>query len=141
MSRALFCVFIVPGLFGVQKLCAAENSRAVSLVVDQSFDRAAQHGMAKLQSALRGKGWIAQSVVSLDGAAGEIVVVAGTVSGNGAAVRMLRETGGVVPSAVEALAVEKTSLSGIAMLIVCGADDRGLMYADVHTDDRRRWAT
>ena len=118
MSRALLCVLIVPGLLGMQNLCAAENPCAVSLVVDQSFGRAAQHGMAQLQSALRGKGWVEQSVASLDAATGEIVVVVGTVLGNGAAVRTLRETGGVVPSAAEALAVRKTSWRGKPMLIL-----------------------
>src|SRR6266487_6601758 len=107
MSRALLCVLIIPGLLGARNLCAAENSRALSFVVDQSLGRAVRHGMTKLQSALQVKGWIEQSVVSLDAAAGEIVVVAGTVSGNGAAVRMLRETGGVLPTAAEALAVRK----------------------------------
>src|SRR5437870_759148 len=84
MSRALLCGLIIPGLLGVQNLCAAENPRVVSLVVDQSFGRAVRHGMSKLQSALQVKGWNEQSVVSIDAAAGEIVVVAGTVSGNGA---------------------------------------------------------
>src|SRR6266581_6199424 len=138
MSHALLCVLIV---VGVQNLCAAENPRAVSLVVDQSSGRATRHGLAKLQSALQVKGWIEQSVVSLDAAAGEIVVVAGTVLGNGVAVRTLREAGGVVPSAAEALAVRKTSWRGKPILILCGADDRGLMYAALDTAERVGWST
>ncbi len=141
MSRALLCVLIVPGLLGVQNLCAAENPRAVSLVVDQPLGRAARHGMARLQSALQVKGWIEQSVASLDAAAGEIVVVAGTVPGNGAALRTLLETGGAAPPAAEALAVRNTAWRGKPMLILCGADDRGLMYAALDTAERVGWST
>src|SRR5205823_578951 len=53
---------------GVQNLCAAESSRAVSIVVEPPLSRTAQHGIAKLQSALQVKGWIAQSAVSIDAA-------------------------------------------------------------------------
>src|SRR5947207_15889463 len=106
MSRALLFVSFVLCL---RNLCAAENARAVSIVVDQSLSRTAQHGMAKLQSALRAKGWIEQSAVSLDVATGEVVVIAGTVSGNGPAARALRESGGIAPSAAGALAGGKMS--------------------------------
>jgi len=34
MSRALLCVLIVPGLLGLQNLCAAENPRADELFVE-----------------------------------------------------------------------------------------------------------
>jgi len=54
---------------------------------------------------------------------------------------MLRETGGVVPSAAEALAVRKTAWRGKPMLILCGADDRGLMYAALDTAERVGWST
>ena len=121
-------------------LCAAENRRTVSFVVDPSPGPAARHGIARFQSALQLKGWTVQPVGSPDAAAGSMVVLAGTASGRGPAAQALRDAGGAIPSASEGLAVRKTSWRGKSMLVLCGGDDRGLMYAALDTADRVGWS-
>ena len=140
LSRALISILVGHGLPAGDDLCAAENRRTVSFVVDPSPGPAARHGIARFQSALQLKGWTVQPVGSPDAAAGSMVVLAGTASGRGPAAQALRDAGGAIPSASEGLAVRKTSWRGKSMLVLCGGDDRGLMYAALDTADRVGWS-
>lgn len=131
----MFAVLVSTGIGG------QNNARSVAIVLDPSIGRAARHGVEKLQAAIRGLGWEVHAAPSLSEARGDLVVVAGTSAARGPAARMLREAGLTPPAVAEALAIKKTQVNGKPAVILCGADDRGLMYAALDTADRTSWAT
>jgi hypothetical protein len=123
---------------------AADKARkepSVSLVPDAALDRASRHGIEKLQTALRTRGWAVQIAPSVAAATGDRLLVMGTTTGNGAAARLRREAGLKLPSAAESLAVWNTQAGGKPAVVLCGSDDRGLMYAALDTADRIGWAS
>src|SRR4051812_8327099 len=101
--KALLGFLLALVLPGGLALPAAEPARIVSIVLDSSPGLASTHGISQLQSALKDKGWTTQRAASLEAASGEMIVLAGTVSGNGAAALALRQAGGIVSSNAEAL--------------------------------------
>jgi hypothetical protein len=118
---------------------SAQKHPAVSIVTDPTPGRAARHGIETLAASLRAQGRTVQIVSSLETAAAGPVVVAGTGSADGAAARLLRATGDALPSAPESLVVKHTTVRGQRVFVVCGADDRGLMYAALDAADRTSW--
>ncbi len=147
MQRARFLVAILltalcavvsgqPGAAGT-----ARREPSVSLVPDAALGRASRYGVDKLQAALRARGWAVQIAPSVGAATGDRLVVVGTTTGNGMAVRLRREAGLTVPSAAESLAVRNTQVLGKPAVVLCGADDRGLMYATLDTADRIGWSS
>jgi hypothetical protein len=140
--RVSYCLLIglVCGLRGGGLLPAADAPRVVSFVTDAAPGRAARHGVGKLQAALQARGWRVEPATTVEAARGGLIVVAGTTAGNGAAARLLRETGGTPPGVPEALTVKKVRWRDRPALVLCGADDRGLMYAALDAADRVGWA-
>src|ERR1043166_8368640 len=59
---------------------------------------------------------------------------------SGPAVHALHTTSATLPSVAEALVIKKLALSGKPALVLCGSDDRGLMYALLDVAQRVRWA-
>ena len=54
--------------------------------------------------------------------------------------RILQDAHTPLPSAAEALVVKNLILRGQPALVLCGTDDRGLMYAALDAADRVSWA-
>ena len=120
-------------------LRAADSARSVSVVRDTAPGRAAQHGIGQLEAALRAQGWSVDPATSPASARGRHLILTGTSAGNGAAAAALREAGAAVPTAAEALVVRQLTFRGQPALVLCGADDRGLMYAALDAAARVGW--
>lgn len=116
------------------------EERSLSVVTDAAPGRAARHGLEKLSAALRTRGWTVEVAGTVEAARGRQLLFAGTARAGGAAASTLTAAGATLPSAPEALAVKKLTVGGKPALVLCGADDRGLMYAALDAADRVGWA-
>jgi hypothetical protein len=85
-------------------------------------------------------GWATPAAGDADQTTDHFVVFAGTAQTNGPAARALRDGNATLPSASESLVVRQLTIRGRPALILCGADDRGLMYALLDVADRVHWA-
>jgi hypothetical protein len=113
-------------------------AQSVAIVTDDGMMPPAQHGLGKLESALRAKGLTVvrgQRAV----AAGSFVVVAGLGNGNGAAAQVLAAQNAAVPPVAEALTIRRTvPFAGKSALLLVGSDSVGLMYAALDVADAVR---
>jgi hypothetical protein len=126
---------------GIPILIAGRTpARTVSLVVDPVCGPAARHGLERMRDAFRRKGFAIEDAGSADTATGSIVVVAGLAAAGSPASRLLQESKTALPAAPEALSVLRTTRNGKDLLVLCGADDTGLMYAAWDTADRVGWS-
>ena len=139
--RGLLLRTVLAGLACGWASCLAASRGNVSLVIDGPVGPPAQHGLDVLKSALSAHGWAVESATSLESASGQIIVLAGRSSVEGAASRTLRELGATPPAAAEGLVIRKTSWKGKPTLVFCGTDDRGLMYAALDTAERVGWTS
>jgi hypothetical protein len=112
----------------------------VSIVVDDAPGRSVQHGLNQLKSALNQNGAELAETRSLDAASGEFVIVAGLCRGPGEAARLMNELKLDPLTQPESLLVRHVERGGKKILLVSGADDRGLMYALLDVADRVGWA-
>ncbi len=119
---------------------ASAEEPLVSVVTDHQPGPAAAHGMVKMLDALRGKGVAFEKVTSLDDARGKFLLVAGLAAGDGPAARVLKSEKTRLQDVPEALVMHKTQWHGKALWTLAGADDRGLMYAELDAADRIGWA-
>ena len=107
---------------------AAQKAAAVCLVTDGTPGPAARHGLNKLREALAGRGAAVSSAASPAEASGNVAIVAGLAEGQGPAAALCRELKLDPPAGAEALRVHRTKRGGMEVLLVCGSDDRGVMY-------------
>ncbi|MCL5271387.1 MAG: hypothetical protein M1457_12740 [bacterium] len=126
---------------GAPEVARGAPEPLVSLVADEGIGAPARHGIAELLKALRERGVPAEKAASLDQARGRYLIVAGTVEAGGSAARLLKEAGAAPPAGEEALVVHRGRAGNRVLLILCGADDRGLMYAALDAADRIGWAS
>lgn len=134
--KSLLLVFLV--LNATQALYAAQAARTISFVVDPRPGRSAQHGIEQLGEALRASGWTTQVAGDADRETDAFMILAGTTLANGPAARALRAARVELPSSPEARVVKKLTLRGKSALVVCGADERGLMYALLEISEQVR---
>ncbi|MDO8543514.1 MAG: hypothetical protein Q7S40_23995 [Opitutaceae bacterium] len=134
-GKLIVAVALLAAVWPVQ---AATTPRTVWVVRDAEPGRAARHGLEKLRSALEARGWSTREAASL-AAAGRPRIIAGTTAAGGEVMRRLRESGGALPAEPEALLVKKLSDAGGSTLLLCGHDDRGLMYAALDVAERIGW--
>jgi len=117
------------------------RAQSVAIVVDDgTMPRAAQHGLDKLEAALRTRGLTVmrgrQAV-----AASALVVVAGLRNANGPAAQALSSLNGSVPTVAEALTIRRgVPFAGKSALLLVGSDSVGLMYAALDIADAVRWS-
>lgn len=109
---------------------SAEKEIGVLVVTDRSPGLAATHGAEKLMAALKARGVEAEKVESPDAAKGRMLIIAGLASGSGAAAQLLEESDTKAPDGPEALVIRTLQWKGKPAVLVCGTDDRGLMYAE-----------
>jgi len=115
-------------------------ARTVSLVADPACGAASRHGLDRLKAAFRQKRFVVDEARSAESAAGSILVVAGFASAGSPAARLLQEAKAALPAGPEALSVLRTTRNGKDLLVLCGADDTGLMYAALDAADRIGWS-
>jgi hypothetical protein len=98
----------------------------VSLVLHPDTTRPEQHGLAKLRQALQQRGTYVEETRSLDAATGKEVIVAG-IPTVGTVAKLLTELRITPPNERESLLVRKFNRQGKTVVLVTGADPRGLM--------------
>jgi hypothetical protein len=113
----------------------------VSILHDGTPGRAARHGLATLEAALRARGLDVERPASPGAATGARLIIAGPCGGTGEAARSLRAVGVSPPDAPQSLAIRTVTLRGKPALLLCGADDVGEMYAALDAAERVGWAT
>ena len=141
MKTRFLCLVlgVATGLFSARARGAEPSLPAVALIVDAAAGVPARHGVEVLCTALSARGNRPTTAVNIETAEAPLLVVAGLAS-DGAAARLLRDAGEKLPAASEALAVKHLTVRGKPVLVVCGADDRGLMYALLDIAERVSWA-
>ncbi len=115
-------------------------ARAVAVVADRGLTAPAEFGMRELEAALRARGVRVARAETVVEARGRALVVAGLCEGGGAAAALLRVENVKAPEAPESLVIHKTSVSGSPAVVLCGSDQRGLMYAALEAAERIGWA-
>lgn len=122
-------------------LAVADGPARVSILVDPAPGRPVHHALQKLQDALQIAGCTVTLVTKPEEAIGDELVIAGTSTANGPAARTLLDAKTQLPSAAEALVVKRMTVRGKPAIVLCGADDRGLMYAILDVVQRVGWTT
>ncbi len=110
-------------------LCSlpAFSAGRVVIIVDRPLDPPARHGLTVLEQALQAKGFSSTEQSSTQQPTAADFVV------------RLDCPNIPVPQAKEALAIRRTTFQGKPALMLCGADARGLMYAELDTATRISW--
>jgi hypothetical protein len=125
--------FVTSELWGAQK-------SAISLVTDSQMGLASRHGTNKLRLALQKKGIHFEQTTSGEKAQANTLIVVGLSGGSGTAAKLHKLLDIPKPAEKESLLIRHTKWSGRKILLVSGADDRGLMYALLDVADRIGWA-
>ena len=112
----------------------------ISLVTDRQMGPAARHGIGKVRLALEARGITVEQATSLDTARGGVMIVLGLSGAGGSAAKLHESLGIPRPTEAESLVIRHAKRSGKKVLLVSGADDRGLMYALLDVADRIGWA-
>jgi hypothetical protein len=120
-------------------LHAAQNS-TVSLVTDSRMGPAARHGVSKVRLALQAKTVRVEQTTSLETARGDLLLVLGLSYGSGPAAGLHESLDISKPTEAESLLIRHTKWAEKNVILVSGADDRGLMYALLDVADRIGWA-
>ena len=118
---------------------AAAPSQKVTLVLDETVAAPVRHGIGKLKFALQQKGVGVNEVNSMRMATNGTVVVAGLTTGQAEAAKLIADLRLTLPTGPESLLIRKCSREGKAIVLVAGADARGLMYALLDVADRVGW--
>ncbi|MBS3777494.1 MAG: hypothetical protein KGY70_20025, partial [Bacteroidales bacterium] len=87
------------------------------------------HGIEKLKEQLISKQYDVEINKSLEGAEGDLFLVAGLASGNNKAVSQLNSMKEELPKGKEGFVIKKSTRQGSPIVVLCGADANGLMYA------------
>jgi hypothetical protein len=117
-----------------------EQKPAISLVTDSQIGHASQHGAGKLRLAMQEKGIHVEQTTSLEKARAKTLIVVGLSGGAGSAAKLHNLLDIPKPTEKESLLIRRTKWSRKKILLVSGADDRGLMYALLDVADRIGWA-
>src|SRR2546425_5872188 len=143
MKKITFTLFTTIFLLLIIAPCKSQSNSpqvTISVVADSAAGLAAKHGLNKVITALKAKGVAVEQAASLDAARGKVTLVTGLASGSGAAARLLKHLKIAPPIGTESLLTRHVNWHGKKVLLVSGADDRGLMYALLDVADRISWA-
>jgi len=127
-------------LFAVTCNLQAAQSPSISLVTDTQMGPAARHGVSKVRLALRAKGIQIEQTRSLETARGDLLLVLGLSREAGPTTTLHNSLDIPKPVEAESLMIHHVKWSGKKVLLVSGADDRGLMYALLDVAERIGWA-
>ncbi|MBI2480466.1 MAG: hypothetical protein HYV60_18115, partial [Planctomycetia bacterium] len=117
----------------------AFGQETVQVVPVGELSGSASHGMKRLGEAITARGIKLTTIGGLNQADSHHVIVAGLASQP--AVSELITAGGLsIPEQPEALAIRRVETGDRTMVVLCGADPTGLMYAALETAERISWA-
>jgi hypothetical protein len=124
---------------------AADSAGGVSIIVEPGDSVAdsspAQWAIGELSEALTSRSIVVRRLKRLaQAAAGELCIVAAGPDSPMAS-QILAETGARIPKVPEALCLVPLKISGKQVLLACGRDERGLVYALLELADRVRHGT
>jgi hypothetical protein len=100
----------------------------------------AQHGVEKLEQALAAKGLLGTRGAEPPAETCDFYIIAGLASEETIATKLLEQQGLSLLQEKEALRVLKTTFRGRPAVVLCGADDVGLMYAALDLAKRISWS-
>ncbi len=138
MSRLLLGL-VAAGLLVPYGTAVPEPVR-ISLIQDRDAGAPARYGMAKLKAALAARGILCDEPANVQEAHGQFLIVAGLASTAGPAAALQKSMAIAVPSAPESLLIRNVVFRSRPVLLLSGADDRGLMYSLLEVADRVAWA-
>lgn len=107
----------------------------VAVIRDGAVPPPAAYGLAKLEEALRLKGYDAAQA-----AAADHLILAGVRSTAPEISAVLKRLKTPLPEGPETLVIRKGAYKGKPAVFLCGGDARGLMYAALETAERIGWA-
>src|ERR1019366_184378 len=110
----------------------AMAARQVALIIDGELAPAARHGLAKLQEALRAKGFD----VTASAAQPDYVILAGAGASD-----PLQQWKAPVPAGRESLTIWRGRYRNKPAIALRGGDASGLMYAALDTAGRIAWSS
>ncbi|MHC4511125.1 MAG: hypothetical protein ACYTAO_19610, partial [Planctomycetota bacterium] len=119
----------------------AAQKRPISLITDRQMGPGTRHGLSKVRLALEQKHIQCEQTTSLETAQGNSLLVLGLSNGSGPAATLHEKLGISRPTKAESLLVRNATWNDKNVLLVSGADDRGLMYALLDIADRIGWST
>lgn len=136
-TAAVAAAELLPGT-----LSAEEGSRGLAIILnaEDSKPEPARWAAAELRAALRNRGVTAEIFENLDQApAGFDCVVAATV-GSSSGKQVLATSGIALPTVPESLGLARGRIDNRRVLMACGSDIRGLVYALLELADRVNFA-
>jgi len=136
----VFTTSVMCLLFAVTCNLQAAQSPSISLITDTQMGPAARHGVSKVRLALRAKVVQIEQTTSLETARGDQLLVLGLSREAGPTATLHSNLDIPRPVEAESLLIRHVKWSGKKVLLVSGADDRGLMYALLDVADRIGWA-
>jgi len=101
----------------------------ISIITDEVPGAVAMYGLDKLTALLTYRDISFEKLTNVGEVRGKYVLVAGLFNGAGAAAQWLKTAGRGPAPVAEALMLWHTSRSQIPVLVACGYDDTGLLYA------------
>jgi hypothetical protein len=116
---------------GKSKAAPVRDVGATAVIVTDNGVLAAPvlHGIGKLKGQLLSKGYKVVIAKTFAGTKGDLFFVAGLAGRKGEAVKQLAALQEKLPEGLEALVVRKTVRQKKPVLVLCGSDANGLMYA------------
>ena len=119
---------------------AGASRQRVALLTDPGLAGPALHGLQKLQEAVKASGLSLVSPEPTDAGTADYFILAGLRGTGGLAELHLSVLNEPTPEVPEALVIQGSEYLGKPALVLCGADEVGLMYALLDVADRIRWA-
>ncbi|HTL58850.1 MAG TPA: hypothetical protein VL361_24395 [Candidatus Limnocylindrales bacterium] len=120
----------------------AATAQTVSIIVSDRSAKPVEHGVSKLKATLQQRGASLEEVGSVRETKGQLIVVAGIVgSASGEATKLLAEKNVSAPKDPESLLIRRFNRGGKTVVLIAGADPRGLMYGLLEVAERVGWAT
>lgn len=134
-SRRVLC--LAAALLAARVLAQGPPVR-VSLVMDSEPGPGTRHGSGELQRQLAAKGIAVERIDALSKARASWILAVGVCSNSKAAAELAGAAGLTLPSEPESLIVHSAPWTGKNTLLICGADDRGTMYAALDVAEQIR---
>ena len=112
-------------------LCSCSTPDRKAVLVNETTEMAAPvlYGIQKLKAQLISKGFDVETVSSMEEAEGDLILVIGLAAGNSAAAKELTSMNMDLPEGHEGLVIQKVLREENPMVVLCGSDTNGLMYA------------
>jgi hypothetical protein len=139
VARFALILALGMGAVSTKDHAAGPETVRVSLVRDRDAGAPARYGMAKLKAALEARGIQCDEPANIPAARGRFIIVAGLASAAGPAAELAKSLEIGVPTAPESLLIRNVKWGGRPVLLLGGADDRGLMYSLLEVADRVGW--